>query len=101
MPNKLSIEVSRNGQFVEPGQAANEGRRPLPGGIGEFDVESIVADMRDSMMAVGEAFKPVPGGPEASEIKFGMKVGANGKVFIASLNGEVTLEVKLTWKRET
>jgi len=102
MPNTISIEVVdvTAGPFVEYDHIANERRGPLPG-VRDLEFESLAAEMRSTILGIGEIFKPAPGGPESSEIKFGMKVSAGGKVIVASLSGEVTLEVKLAWKRES
>ena len=50
---------------------------------------SVVAKLRQVSREVDEA-----------TVKFGMKFGVEGKLFVASAKGEASFEVELKWKRE-
>lgn len=98
----ISIEVAR------PATESKDRRRVSGGAIQGVVKDVIKVNLKDWMESlqetvkdVGAAFKPVVGGPETTEVKFGVKVDAKGKVFLAEVGADVTLEVKLVWKRET
>lgn len=68
-------------------------------GIAAVDLGSVLAQLDGVVSAVAATFGPREGGPAGCEVKFGIKIGAGGRVIVAKMDGEVNLEVKLTWMR--
>lgn len=67
--------------------------------VKDIPVETMINAMSETIDAIAEAFRPKPGGPESCQLKFGIKIAAQGNLILAKMGTDVSLEVTLTWKQ--
>jgi hypothetical protein len=68
--------------------------------VKNIPVETVINAMSDTIDAIAGAFRPRPGGPESCQLKFGVKIAAQGNLILAKMGTDVSLEITLTWKEK-
>jgi hypothetical protein len=63
--------------------------------------DSAMDNIREVANSVALKLRQVSDDVDEATIKFGMKFGVEGKIYVASAKGEASFEVELKWKRET
>jgi hypothetical protein len=74
----------------EPGAAAAKATRTLAESLGQL--EPMLRTVKDKLVASG---------PNAFEVKFGVKLGGETGVILAKGTAEVNLEITMTWNRHS
>jgi len=69
------------------------------GMLASIPAQKLVDAIRGTVETIGRAFTPREDGPESCEIKFGLKISAEGTVVLASMSSELNLEVSVKWAR--
>ncbi len=67
--------------------------------IKEFDVDDISTAAAELVDRLSAAFVPKEGGPKETEIEIALSITAEGKLIVASLEGAVTMKVKVKLDR--
>lgn len=103
---KITIELGERQIDIET--ADDKSMQPVGGRIpeGKEKVDSATAMFRQSMAGIAEFASSVrdlfaASGAAEAEIKFGVKVGAKGNVFVAEASTEATVEVKLKFVQDS
>ena len=63
--------------------------------------DSAMDSIREVANSVAQKLRQVSADVDEATIKFGMKFGVEGKIFVASAKGEASFEVELKWKRDS
>lgn len=97
----ISIEVQRPGPAPDGRRAsASDGVHGRIKEVIQVNLKEWMKSLQDTVEDVRTAFTPKPGGPDTTEVRFGVNVDAKGKAVLAEVGAAVMLEVKLVWKRE-
>lgn len=64
-----------------------------------LDPGAVSSSIRQLVEQLAEAFSPRPDGPAECEIEFALKVAAEGGIIVSKLSGDVSMRVKVVWKR--
>lgn len=96
----IQVEVTsrRGGARPESGNLAGGGPAVL-GMLASIPAQTLVDAIRGTVETIGRAFTPQEDGPESCELKFGLKISAEGTVVLASMSSELNLEVSVKWAR--
>jgi hypothetical protein len=75
--------------LASPGEAAAKATRTLAESLGHL--EPLIRTVKDTLVASG---------PEAFEVKFGVKIGGETGIILAKGTAEVNLEITMRWNRQ-
>lgn len=65
----------------------------------QVDMSVLTGALSSIVDQMAAALIPQEGGPEQCEMEFGLKIAADGNIIISKIGGEMSMRIKLTWKR--